>query len=668
MFVQFKNPKLYLMLLTDAVLFSAAIVLGYLIRFDFNVPPLYREQIVQLALAAVPLKLLLFFVFGLYRGMWRYTGLSDLWQIAQACLVSSLVLVGIMFTWNRLEGFPRTVFVLDAAFTMLFTGGLRMVIRSGYTMQGSIRNFPWCVPLRRTPKGKRVLIIGAGDAGEKILREILENPGLDHYVVGFLDDDPGKRGRTLHGVPVLAEIAMLPYVAQKVQPDEILLALPSVSGSRMRTIVELCKEVNIPFKTLPVIGEIIDGKVSVRSLREVNFQDLLGRPAVALDDEGIRGILADKVVLVSGCGGSIGSELCRQIIRYGPQLLILLDASETNLYSIQMELQHEQHFFAYVPVLGQVQDAELLEDVFAEYKPEVVFHAAAYKHVPMLEKNPWQAVFTNIVGSRVIMEKALAYETHHFVLVSTDKAVRPTNVMGASKRVAELLLRRMQNGKTKFMAVRFGNVVGSSGSVIPLFRRQIELGGPVTVTHPDMIRYFMTIPESVQLILQSAALGKGGEIFVLDMGTPVKILDMARDLIRLSGKEPDVDIPIVITGLREGEKLFEELITEDEGVFATSHEKIMVLKEEAGAVSQPDRSIRLNQLHLWITRLEKASLRHDVAMIKNVLQEIVPEYTPQDARAVLVYDVPVHATDADLPTGQERASVIKHAASTGPAA
>jgi FlaA1/EpsC-like NDP-sugar epimerase len=635
MFLQFKNPKLYLMLLTDAVLFSAAIVLGYLIRFDFNVPAMYREQIVQLIMAAVPFKLFLFFVFGLYRGMWRYTGLSDIWQIVQASLISSLFIVGFMFTWNRLEGFPRTVFVLDAVFTMLFAGGLRMVIRSGYTMQGSIRNFPWCVPLRRTPKGRRVLILGAGDAGEKILREILESPGLDHNVVGFLDDDPGKRGRTMHGVPVLAEIAMLPYVAQKVQPDEILLALPSVSGSRMRSIVELCKEVGIPFKTLPVIGEIIDGKVSVRSLREVNFQDLLGRPAVNLDDEGIRSILADKIVLVSGCGGSIGSELCRQIIRYAPRLLILLDAGETNLYSIQMELQHERDFSAYVPVLGQVQDADLLEDVFLKYKPDVVFHAAAYKHVPMLERNPWQAVFTNILGSQVIMEKALAHETQRFVLVSTDKAVRPTNVMGASKRVSELLLRNMQNGRTRFMAVRFGNVVGSSGSVIPLFRRQIELGGPVTVTHPEMIRYFMTIPESVQLILQSAALGTGGEIFVLDMGTPVKILDMARDLIRLSGKEPDVDIPIVITGPREGEKLFEELITEDEGVVGTSHEKIMVLKEDGALALQDNRHGRLEELLHCIARLQDASLRHDVAMIKSILKEIVPEYIPQEAAAVL---------------------------------
>jgi FlaA1/EpsC-like NDP-sugar epimerase len=634
MFAQFKNFKLYLMLFLDTVLFSAAMVLAYLIRFDFNVPLMYQEQMLKLGLVAVPLKLFLFFAFGLYRGMWRYTDFGDLWQIAQAALVSSLVLVGAMFIWNRLEGFPRTVFLLDAAFTMLFAGGLRMAIRSGYTMQGSLRNLPWCIPLRRTPKGKKVLILGAGDAGEKILREILENPNLDHQVLGLLDDDPGKLGRTLHNVPILAEIAMLPYVAQKMQPDEILLALPSVSGSRMRTIVELCKKVGIPFKTLPMIGEIIDGKVSVRSLREVNFQDLLGRPAVNLDSEGIRGILAGKVVLVSGCGGSIGSELCRQVIRYDPRLVILLDASETNLYSIQMELQHERSFFSLVPVLGLVQDADLLEDVFSQYKPEVVFHAAAYKHVPMLEKNPWQAVFTNIIGSQVLMEKALAHEAQRFVLVSTDKAVCPTNVMGASKRVAELLLRNMQNGRTRCMAVRFGNVMGSSGSVIPLFRRQIELGGPVTVTHPEMIRYFMTIPESVQLILQSAALGKGGEIFVLDMGTPVKIMDMARDLIRLSGKEPDVDIPIVVTGPRAGEKLFEELITEDEGVVGTSHEKIMVLKETA-SVSNADQNTRLRELYLAIERLQEAARRHDTVLIKSLLQEIVPEYAPQEAVSVL---------------------------------
>ncbi|WP_084184747.1 polysaccharide biosynthesis protein [Desulfonatronum thiodismutans] len=636
MFHQFKNPKLYVMFLTDGLLFALAMVLSYLIRFDFHVDDLYQAQMIHLVMIALPLKLVVFTVFGLYRGMWRYTGLGDLWHVVQAALISSLLLVALMFTWNRLEGYPRTVFVLDAAFTMLFAGGLRMVIRSGYTMQGSIRNFPWCVPLRRTPKGKRVLILGAGDAGEKILREIQENPDLDHHVLGFLDDDPGKRGRTLHGVPVLEEISMLPYVVEKLVPDELLIALPSVSGTRMRSIVELCKQVGIPFKTLPVIGEIIDGKVSVRSLREVNFQDLLGRPAVILDNEGIRGILADRTILVTGCGGSIGSELCRQIIRYAPRRLILLDSGETNLYAIQMELEHEHRFTAYVPVLGQVQDEALMEDVFTAYAPEVVFHAAAYKHVPMLENNPWQAVSTNIVGSKVVMEKSLAHGVQRFVLVSTDKAVRPTNVMGASKRVAELLLRGIQNGRTRFMAVRFGNVVGSSGSVIPLFRRQIELGGPVTVTHPEMIRYFMTIPESVQLILQSATLGKGGEIFVLDMGTPVRILDMARDLIRLSGKVPDVDIPIVITGPREGEKLFEELITETEGVDSTSHEKIMVLREDGQNGETEDWNVRLAALYGLLGQLQEAAGRHDAVAIKDILGRVVPEYKAQCGHPLFV--------------------------------
>lgn len=628
---QFKNPKLYVMFLSDGLLFALAMVLSYLVRFDFQVDAMYQAQMVNLLLVALPLKLVVFTIFGLYRGMWRYTGLGDLWYVVQAALISSLLLVALMFTWNRLEGYPRTVFVLDAAFTMLFAGGLRMMIRSGYTMQGSIRNFPWCVPLRRMPKGKRCLILGAGDAGEKILREIIENPDLDHHVVGFLDDDPGKRGRTLHGVPVLEEIAMLPYIVEKVRPDELLIALPSVSGVRMRSIVELCKQVGIPFKTLPVIGEIIDGKVSVRSLREVNFQDLLGRPAVDLDDDGIRGILADRTVLVTGCGGSIGSELCRQIIRYAPRRLILLDAGETNLYAIQMELEHEHRFTAHVPVLGQVQDEALMEDVFTAYAPEVVFHAAAYKHVPMLENNPWQAVWTNITGSRVVMEKSLAHGVQRFVLVSTDKAVRPTNVMGASKRVAEMLLWGIQNGRTRFMAVRFGNVVGSSGSVIPLFRRQIELGGPVTVTHPEMIRYFMTIPESVQLILQSAALGKGGEIFVLDMGTPVRIMDMARDLIRLSGKEPDVDIPIMITGPREGEKLFEELVIESEGVDSTSHEKIMVLRENGRT---GDANQRLSDLHGLLDQLLAAAHRHDAPAIKDLLGRIVPEYNAQQSQSM----------------------------------
>jgi FlaA1/EpsC-like NDP-sugar epimerase len=383
------------------------------------------------------------------------------------------------------------------------------------------------------------------------------------------------------------------------------------------------------------MGELIDGRVSIKILRDISYEDLLGRPPVQLDTSGIHGYLAGKTVLITGCGGSIGSELCRQVIKYQPGYLILLDASEMNLFNIQMELQSEKHFDKCEAILGQVQDENLMEDVFKKYKPQVVFHAAAYKHVPMLEKNPWEAVSNNIIGSRVAMEMSVKYHVERFVLVSTDKAVRPSNVMGASKRVTELIMQSLQGKGTLLMAVRFGNVIGSSGSVIPIFRRQIEKGGPVTVTHPEVNRYFMTIPESAQLILQAAAMGEGGEVFILKMGTPVKIADMARDLIRLSGKEPDVDIKIIYTGLRDGEKLYEELITEGEGILPTGHGKIMVLRSHR----HDDKSDYLPairaKLESDIDELIKYSLLRDTKTIKKKFQEIVPEYTPQKNEAVL---------------------------------
>ena len=424
----------------------------------------------------------------------------------------------------------------------------------------------------------RVLIIGAGDAGEKILREIMENYTLNYKVVGFIDDDAGKQGQTIHGIPVLGTVERLPAIVKRANIQQILIAVPSANGDQIRRIVEACQKSETSYKILPGIGDLIDGRVSVKLLRDISYEDLLGRSPVHLDTKGIRNYLDGKTILITGCGGSIGSELCRQVMKYQPRKLILLDSSESSLFHIQMEMQDANYCHLCEAILGRVQNEDLMNDVFEKYKPDVVFHAAAYKHVPMLEKNPWEAVFNNIIGSRVLMEMAVRHHVDRFVLVSTDKAVRPTNVMGASKRVTELIMQCQQGNGTKFMAVRFGNVVGSSGSVIPFFRRQIEQGGPVTVTHPEVNRFFMTIPEASQMILQAGTMGEGGEIFILRMGTPVKIFDMARDLIRLSGKEPDVDIKIVFTGLRDGEKLYEELITVGEGILPTEHKKVMVLR------------------------------------------------------------------------------------------
>jgi len=481
----------------------------------------------------------------------------------------------------------------------------------------------------------RVLIVGAGQAGEKILREIMDNNALRYAVVGFIDDDPNKIGRSIHGVKVLGSVNHLPAFVERFDIQMILIAIPSASGEQVRRIVEICQKTSASYKILPGIGELIDGRVSVKSIRDISYEDLLGRKPIHLDTKGIRQYLDGKTVLITGCGGSIGSELCRQVVRYQPRRLVLLDASEANVFNIEMELQNEKFCRNVDVVLGHVQDEILMDNVFEKFKPEVVFHAAAYKHVPMLEKNTWQAVFNNIVGSRVIMEMAVKHHVDRFVLVSTDKAVRPSSVMGASKRVTELIMQCQQDNGTRLMAVRFGNVVGSSGSVIPLFRRQIERGGPVTVTHPEVNRFFMTIPEAAQMILQAGAMGEGGEVYILRMGTPVRIDDMARDLIRLSGKEPDVDIKIVYTGLREGEKLYEELITVGEDILPTSHEHVMVLRSNHLFNGSSHVMEARRQLYDEIDELVKIASRHDASGIKKKLKKIVPEYTMQENVSIL---------------------------------
>lgn len=632
MYLQLKNPKFYLVLLGDSAIFALAYVLAYLFRFEFSLPHDRLEQIREVIIWLIPLKLIVFFFFGLYRGMWRYTSIRDFWLIAQATVVSSLLATVIMLYLNRFHNYSRAVFIIDGVLTFLLIGGLRMMIRSYFThYAGSGRNPEFPIKIH----SKNVLIIGAGDAGEKILREIIENYQLPYKVVGFIDDDPLKKGRSIHGIPVLGNVDELEEVLATQEIQEILVAVPSASGDQIRRIVEACQHCAVSYKILPGIGELIDGRVSVKALRDISYEDLLGRKPVHLDITGIRNYLDGKTVLITGCGGSIGSELCRQVIKYQPHSMILLDSSEANLFNIQMELQNEKYFRHCEAVLGHVQNQRLMDDIFEKYKPQVVFHAAAYKHVPMLEKNPWEAVFNNIIGSRMTMEMSLKHHVERFVLVSTDKAVRPTNVMGTSKRVTELIMQSLQGNSTKFMAVRFGNVVGSSGSVIPLFRRQIEQGGPVTVTHPEVNRFFMTIPEASQMIVQAGAMGEGGEIFVLRMGTPVKIADMARDLIRLSGKEPDVDIKIIFTGLREGEKLYEELITVGEDILPTRHEKVMVLRSSSHS-DNPRYLLEIREtLNKAIDELARDADSHDTERIKKKLNEIVPEYTPQENESVL---------------------------------
>jgi len=630
---QLKNPKFYLMILMDISIFIVAICLSYLIRFEFSLADINIEQISVLLLWIVPLKFIIFFSLGLYSGMWRYTSVRDFWLLARACLLSTVIVILIILIIYRFQGYSRGVFVADGIITFMLSGGVRLLIRSFYdaVRVTSMKNAYSPVNTSLT----KALIIGAGDAGEKILREIMENNKLHYDVVGFVDDDMEKHGRTIHGIRVLGTVENLPKIIQRKSIQQILIAVPSAKGDQIRHIVDICQKCNISYKILPGIGELIDGRVSVKLLRDISYEDLLGRSPVHLDTKGIRNYLDGKTILITGCGGSIGSELCRQVVKYQPRNLILLDSSEPSLFNIQMEMQNENYCRHCEAILGQVQDEALMHDIFEKYKPAVVFHAAAYKHVPMLEKNPWQAVFNNIVGSRVMMEMAVKHHVDRFVLVSTDKAVRPTNVMGASKRVTELIMQCQQGNGTRFMAVRFGNVVGSSGSVIPLFRHQIEQGGPVTVTHPEVNRFFMTIPEASQMILQAGTMGEGGEIFILRMGTPVKIADMARDLIRLSGKEPDVDIKIVFTGLREGEKLYEELITVGEDILPTGHEKVMVLRSNNCFNGAKNQQEACKHLYHELDELTKIAAQHDAKGIKIKLKEIVPEYTPQENEGVL---------------------------------
>ncbi|MCX5871350.1 MAG: nucleoside-diphosphate sugar epimerase/dehydratase [Deltaproteobacteria bacterium] len=614
----------WIMVVTDVLFIMLAYVLAHYLRFEAlrnSHDPLSYLFVLPVILGV---KLPVFYVLGLYNGMWRYTGLRDLQNIIKAVLLSSAIIVSIMLFVNRFQGFSRSVFIMDAILTLLFISGSRVSIRCLFHHNHSRQQ-------ERQVRKKRLLLIGAGDAAEQVVREIAANPLLPYKVVGFVDDDPTKTGMWIHGIPILGGIDDLVRFVDQAAAEELLIAVSAITGQQMKRIVGLCQQTGLPYKVLPGLGELINGTVSVKAIRDISYNDLLGREEVKLDQEKIGGYVTGKTVMVTGAGGSIGSELCRQLLRFHPKRLILFDSGEENLYSIQMEMEHEYSFNNYVTVLGQVQNKELLKKVFSQYKPEVVFHAAAYKHVPLVEINPWEAVTNNILAAKYLLEASIAHGVHRFVLVSTDKAVRPTNVMGASKRITELLMlaygktlinsassQASDNHHTIFQAVRFGNVLGSSGSVIPLFKRQIEMGGPVTITHPDITRYFMSIEEAAQLIIQAGAMGAGGEIFLLKMGTPVKIADLARDLIQLMGFEPETDIKITCTGLRPGEKLYEELITEGEGIVPTQHEKIMVLCGNGKS---------LHEMEKLLDELAGMATSYDAPGIKEIFKKILPEYT-----------------------------------------
>lgn len=609
--------KSSILVIIDTLIFVITPCIALNIRFEGAVPGKYYNILFDYLPFMLVVWIATFFVFGLYNRLWRYASINELLAIAGAVTVGSLITGTYM--WFVHAGMPRSVFLLTWFFNIGLVGASRLLIRVQYQL--------------RHKKGKastNVLIIGAGDAGAMIAREIQQRAD-GKKIIGFIDDDVSKRNQMLYGAKVLGTRQDIVNVVASYQVEEIIVAMPSIGGQLMRQIMKECKKTSCEIKVVPGLYELIDGKVSVNQLRNVDLEDLLRRDPVRIDLEEIADYLTGKRVLVTGAGGSVGSELCRQIARLGPQTLVLLGKGENSIYEIHQELTAKYPALAIEPVIADVRNATRINNVFNIYKPEVVFHAAAHKHVPLMELQPEEAVNNNIFGTKVVAETAQRTGTAIFVMISTDKAVNPTSIMGATKRVAELIIQSLaRTGRTKFIAVRFGNVLGSRGSVIPLFRQQIAAGGPVTVTHPEMERYFMTIPEAAQLVLQAGAIAQGGEVFVLDMGEPVKILDLARDLIELSGFSPDGEIPIVFTGVRPGEKLYEELLTAEEGTMASKHEKIFV------ANLRPISKDKLNR------GLQKLKTLSDAADIIAVLEDLVPYYREARLRCTVQQNDETH--------------------------
>ena len=615
----FRNINLWLILISDTILIAAAYWGAYLIRFENNLSSVPRQAFVKTVWWIVPLYLACLAMFNLYRGMWRYTSVLDSLNLFKAVVPATAVSMTVVFLLYRFDGFSRSVFIINGILVFLIIGGFRIFIRllyiqpKGYDLSALFR--------KRTDAKKKLLIIGAGSAAEKLIRELQENKNLEYDLMGLVDDNPNKYRQRLHGVPVLGRIDQIGGLVDRYQVDEIAIAIPSASPRKMRRIIDACKKTQIIHKTVPGIGDIIAGRVAISKLRAIRYEDLLHRSPTPIDNDLVCGYLTDKRVMVTGGAGSIGSELCRQIAAFSPQTLIIVERNESALYELALDIQRSFPELEVVSALAAIQNTERMEHIFRQYRPEVVFHAAAYKHVPMMENHPWEAIFNNVVGSHVVLKMCRRFAIERCVIVSTDKAVKPTNVMGATKRFVELLTQSYAAAThTRYMAVRFGNVLGSVGSVLPLFQKQIAAGGPVTVTDPRMTRFFMTIPEACSLILQSGAYGHSGEIFVLKMGTPVRIDDMARDLITLSGYRPGKDIQIQYTGLRPGEKLYEELITQAEGIRRTAHEDIMVL--------EADRRIAISDMEAHVDTLVAFAKQGDSEQIKQHLCTIIPEYRP----------------------------------------
>lgn len=524
-----------------------------------------RDIIVPLGVY-ITLNTISFYIFGCYTSLWRYAGEQEIISVVKASVVYIIPLY-FLNKWFGYE-YSRLFYIVNTLFIIILTEGSRLAYRTGRRIK--------CQPLNKLSK---VLIVGAGSAGELVLNELNRNPELGKIAIGFVDDDKNKIGRNIHGVRILGSTKNIKDIVENYDIDEIILAMINVTSENKRRIIDICNDTKCKLRTIPGIFELIDGTVDIKKIRDVKIEDLLGRETLNGNLDNIAKYIENKVVMVTGAGGSIGSELCRQIAKYNPKMLIILDNYENNAYAIQQELKWQHKSLDIKTIIASIREKTRMESIFQEYLPEVVFHAAAHKHVPLMEDSPGEAIKNNIFGTLNVAQLADRYKTKRFVLISTDKAVNPTNIMGATKRACEMIIQAIdQVSETEYVAVRFGNVLGSNGSVIPLFKKQILEGGPVTVTHPEITRFFMTIPEAVALVIEAGGMARGGEIFVLDMGEPMKILDLAKNLIRLSGFEPDVDIKIEFTGLRPGEKLYEELLMNEEGLTNTENNKIFVAR------------------------------------------------------------------------------------------
>jgi FlaA1/EpsC-like NDP-sugar epimerase len=596
-----------LIVFSQVCLTAATYYCAFLLANDCSLSPAASHLFAVTLPAVLLIKLPVFYRFGLMSGWWRYVGMSDLLDITMASICSSGLLY-VLLHLLALQGYRPAVLIIDFVLTIVLIGGARFVVRA-YTE----------FALRGRSSQKNTLIVGAGSAGSSVVRQLQKNPDLGYRPIGFVDDNPTKKGVRIHGVKVLGTTTTLKKLLAQYSIECVLIAAPSAKGELVEKVVAKCRASDVEFKILPPLSEMINGSGYFRQVRNVSVEDLLGRKPVQLDLENIRGQLQNKTALITGAAGSIGSELARQIARFRPSRLILFERSENDLFKLSNELSAKFPEIQHVPVVGDILDVGVLRDVFSRFHPGSVFHAAAYKHVPMMEDHCFQAVTNNVFGTYNVALVSTQYDVENFVMISSDKAVNPTNIMGVTKRIAELIILGLQNRQTRFMAVRFGNVLGSNGSVLPTFQQQIANGGPVTVTHPQAKRFFMTIPEAVQLVLQASSMGLGGEIFVLNMGEPVRIVDLAQTLIRLSGMVPGKDIKIVFTGLRPGEKLYEELMFEGEGLKHTRHNEIRVL--DCGTVN-------FMQVRGWLDELSALVESRNVSGLVRCIMSIVPEYTP----------------------------------------